>query len=134
MGLLGGQEVTAHTHILKGVTDFSPGAQGGKGAVMAVSVENSTPRCAPARSTYSALTKTVNGSSTPESAGDQARQITGMSRVHVDKVDIREVARELLKADHKVVAREVPKADNLVLAMLNNPIGVRVNSPHFFSY
>ena len=129
--------MTANTHTLRGVTDSLPGVQGGNEAVTAASVENSTLRCAPAQSTYSALTKTVNGGSIPESVGDQASQITGMFKVHVamHRADTRLVAREAPKADHHmVVAREVPKADHLVVAMVNNPIGVRVSSPHFFSY
>ena len=91
---------------------------------MAVAVESSTLKSAPAHCIFSALIKTVNGSCIPENAADLASLITGKYRVLMaDKVED--------KADHRVVAREVGIADKMGVMLDHRK--VRVISPHFFS-
>ena len=110
MGLLVVQGAPAPIHIPKGVTNSLTGGQLGKEDVMVVAVESSTLKSAPAHYIFSALIKTVSGSSIPESVAELASLITGKCRVHMaDSLGA--------KADHRV-------ADHRK---------VRVISPHFSS-
>ena len=105
---------------------------------MVAVVESSTQKSAPALSTFSALIGTASGSSIPESAADQARQIIGRSRAHtaatvadhqvVDKPDPRGVDMPDPRGVDKPDPRGLGKADN------REVVRVRDSSPHFFSY
>ena len=81
---------------------------------MVVAVESFTLKSSPDHYIFSALIKTVSGSSIPESVAELASLITGKCRVHMaDSLGA--------KADHRVAARV---ADHRK---------VRVISPHFSS-
>ena len=96
---------------------------------MAVAVESSTLKSAPAHCIFSALIKIVSRSSLPESVADLASLITGKWRVNMaDSLGAKADNKVAAKADHRVVA----KADHMVLGMADHR-KVRVISPHFFS-
>ena len=126
-----GQEDSVHTHILRGVTGSSPGAQGGIEVVMEAAVGNSILKFAPVPSTYSALIKIASGRSTPESVTDQVNTIVGKFRGQLAEVTFREVAildtKEVNMADNKVVAMNDHLTDQKV-------VKVKSSSPRFFSF
>ena len=96
---------------------------------MVAVVESSTQKSAPALSTSSALIGTASGSSIPESAADQARQIIGRSKAHTAAT----VADGgVAKPDPRGVAKPDPRG--LGKAGNREVVRVRDSSPHFFSY
>ena len=98
---------------------------------MVAVVESSTQKSAPALSTSNALTGTASGSSIPESAADQARQIIGRSKAHT-AATVADHHQGVAKPDPRGVDKPDPrglgKADN------REVVRVRDSSPHFFSY